>query len=430
MRRLAFALACCATACGGDDAASPDAGSLPPMADPSRDVVATRLAIDLTELTGTATIELAAGAGPGASLEVGDLDVRAVRIGDTPIEFAIADAQLDLGVGADPVAVTIEYGWRYHNNADGVDQSGFTLTWPYYCGNVFPCRSEPRDGTRFELALTGVPAGATAVYPAEITADTAAYQLAWVVGPYQRTSLGMTSAGTEVVVWHHAGEAAAAAAGTKHLRAAFDWMEQHLGPYRFGSVVGSVSAHWGGGAYGGMEHHPLWHVASDALGDESVHVHEAAHGWFGDGIRLACWEDFVLSEGAATYYEARVVEEVGEPGAGAAAWATLDQELVNMRAAGGGGVAWPASCGMVDVLTIFSRVPYVKGALFLRAVERKISRVTFDLVMREFYDRHGGGAAGVTDLVTTIREIGGYDATACAASWLGERAVPTDLTCP
>ena len=343
MRRLALALACCATACGGDDASStPDAAPLPPTADPTRDVVSTRLAIDLTARTGTATIAFAASAGAGASLEIGDLDVQAVRIGDAAIPFAVTGAQLDLAVGAEPVAVTIDYGWRYHDNADGVAQAGYTLTWPYYCGNVFPCRSTPADGTSFELALTGVPAGATAVYPSEIQADTAAYQLAWVVGPYVRTSLGATAAGTEVVVWHHAGEAAAASTGTKHLRAAFDWLEQHVGPYRFGAVVGSVSAHWGGGAYGGMEHHPLWHVASDAMADESVHVHEAAHGWFGDGIRLACWEDFVLSEGAATYYEARVVEEVGDPGAGAAAWAALDQELVNLRNAGGGAVAWPA----------------------------------------------------------------------------------------
>jgi aminopeptidase N len=34
------------------------------------------------------------------------------------------------------------------------------------------------------------------------------------------------------------------------------------------------------------------------------------------------------------------------------------------------------------VLTIFTRVPYVKGALFLRAVERKIGRAMFDATMR------------------------------------------------
>ena len=124
-------------------------------------MVSTRLAIDLTARTGTATIAFAASAGAGASLEIGDLDVQAVRIGDAAIPFAVTGAQLDLAVGAEPVAVTIDYGWRYHDNADGVAQAGYTLTWPYYCGNVFPCRSTPADGTSFELALTGVPAGAT-----------------------------------------------------------------------------------------------------------------------------------------------------------------------------------------------------------------------------------------------------------------------------
>ena len=50
--------------------------------------------------------------------------------------------------------------------------------------------------------------------------------------------------------------------------------------------------------------------------------------------------------------------------------------------------------------------------------------------MREFYAGRSGAAAGVTDLLATIRQVGGYDASACAASWLGQRAVPTELACP
>mgnify|MGYP002146944825 CR=1 FL=1 len=84
----------------------------------------------------------------------------------------------------------------------------------------------------------------------------------------------------------------------------------------------------------------------------------------------------------------------------------------------------------VDVLTIFTRVPYVKGALFLRAVERKIGRPMFDATMRQFYDAHDGEAAGVADLVDAIRATSGYDATACAQAWLATRAVPTELSCP
>ena len=420
------ALLCSIPACGGDDAPPQ-----PPVADVRRDVASTGLAIDLAAQTGTATIALAASPTVGGSLEVGDLEITAVTVDGAPIEFFRDGAQLDLGIGTDATTVTIDYGWRFHDNSDGIATAGYTLTWPYYCGNMFPCRSNPADGTRFELALSGVPAGDTAVFPATIGTDSAAYQLAWVVGPYQRTSLGTTTAGTEVVVWNHANEMVNAIQGTRHLRAGFEWMEQNLGPYRFGTVAGSVSAHWGGGAYGGMEHHPLWHVASDAMGDESVHMHEAAHGWFGDGVRLACWEDFVLSEGAASYYEARLVEEVGDPGAGDAAWAAYESELTRFNSPGGGnGIAWPQTCGAIDVLDIFTRAPYVKGALFLRAVERKIGRPMFDLAMRRFYQAHDGEASGVVALVAMFQEVSGYDASACAQTWLAERPVPTEMTCP
>jgi hypothetical protein len=36
----------------------------------------------------------------------------------------------------------------------------------------------------------------------------------------------------------------------------------------------------------------------------------------------------------------------------------------------------------------------------------------------------------VTDLIEVVQTTAGYDATACANSWLGQRAIPTELTCP
>ena len=54
-----------------------------------------------------------------------------------------------------------------------------------------------------------------------------------------------------------------------------------------------------------MEHHPQWHVDDSSFGSQETQAHEASHGWYGDGIRLACWEDFVLSEGTVTYLAGR-----------------------------------------------------------------------------------------------------------------------------
>src|SRR5256885_5389893 len=53
-------------------------------------------------------------------------------------------------------------------------------------------------------------------------------------------------------------------------------------PILFGDSAGPVEVVWSFGT-GGMEHHPYWHISDTAFSDESVHAHEAAHGWFGDG---------------------------------------------------------------------------------------------------------------------------------------------------
>src|SRR5262249_20747325 len=161
--------------------------------------------------------------------------------------------------------------------------------WPYFCGNLFPCHSRPADGTTFTLSLGDVPAGSTAVYPHEIAEEAPPYMLAFAVGGYAKQTLGQTANGTQVSVYWLPGRKTAELAGTKHLAKIFDWYERTLGPYAFGDDVAAVSVVWGEGLFGGMEHHPYWHVAKDAMDDEETHAHEAAHGWFGDAIRLRCW---------------------------------------------------------------------------------------------------------------------------------------------
>ena len=424
-------------ACGGGNASVPDApsgGPYPPMADAARDVVDTTLAVDIGARTATATITLAPSPSTGASFEIGDLDIASVRLDDAELLWSDAGDRLDVGVppSTEPLVLTIGYAWRPHGNSDGVSPSGYTLTWPYWCGNVFPCRSAPSDGTTFRLSVTGAASPNTIVFPTAIPTEAPAYMAAWIVGEYTRLDLGQTTAGTKVAMWHLPGGAVSAQAGGAHLRDAFDWMEQHLGPYRFGGEVGTVAARWGAGAFGGMEHHPYWHVATAAMADEETNVHEAAHGWFGNGVRVRCWEDFVLSEGTVTYLAARVLEAVGGTAVSDPIWARYTAALDAMRAGTGNGVAWPQSCGQVDILAdgLFSQVPYIKGAFFYRAVADKVGRDPLDQALRTFYQRWGGKAAGMQDMLDVIEEVTGYDPQACAQAWLVETTVPAVAACP
>ncbi len=426
--------------CGGDGGGAPDAAPDAPLAasaDWDRDVLDTRLAIDLVTRAATATITLAPAASTGASFEIGDLAITSVVDGaGAALPFVDHGDTLDVGVprGVEPATLVIAYTFSYHDGFTGADDMpALTLTWPYWCQNLFPCkaRQDPADGTRFALTLSGVPDNLTAIYPAEIPAEAPAYMLAWTIAPYVERDLGTTTAGTHVKVWHTAPQEAAAINGTVNLRAAFDWLEQQIGPYLFGDTVGTVSASWGFGAYGGMEHHPFWHVGNPALGDQSVNVHEAVHGWFGNGVRLRCWEDFTLSEGTADYLAARALEVTGGAALGQAIWDDYASSLQALRNDNGGGVAWPDSCGVVDILTLFNRsnAPYTKGAYFYRAVAERVGVEALDAAIGVFYRAWAGQAAGMQDMLDTIQAETGWDPTACAAAWLRAEQVPATLSC-
>jgi aminopeptidase N len=354
------------------------------------------------------------------------LTVTDVRGPDGSLPYAWTDGRLDvvLPTGEALREVSVDYAFAA-NEDGGLLPMGATLTWPYYCGNVFPCRSNPAEGLLFSLDVTGVEEGLAAVYPPSIPAPAPAYQLAWVVGDYGYTNLGTTPAGTEVGVWWLEGGEANALAGTAYQLAVFEWLEETLGSYTFGSSVASVSVPWGPAAYGGMEHHPYWHVASGAMSDPVTHAHEAAHGWYGDGVRIACWEDFVLSEGLATYLAARALAAVGGAELEAKVWAYYEDNL-DYVVTYDDGIAWPDSCGEVDILEdgLFSGNPYYKGAFFLRAVEAEVGQPALDAVLGDFYLAEQGQAAGMQDLLDMIHTRTGYDPTALAEAWLQSLGAP------
>jgi aminopeptidase N len=407
----------------GDDGSTP--GPVDPVANLAREIIDTQLLVDISTMGATARITFGASSTPGASLEIGDLEITSASV-----PHVDTGARLDLGLAASatPQTVDLSYRFRTHEQFQGASASGYTLIWPYHCGNLFPCHSDPADGTTFSLELAGVASNRVAVYPPAIATEAPSYQLAWAVGVYTEIALGTTTAGTKLSVWHLPEQATQATSGTQNLVAAFEWLEQKIGPYRFGDHAGTVSVNWGPGAFGGMEHHPFWHVGAAALSSQETNVHEAVHGWFGGGIRIACWEDFVLSEGTTTYLAGRVLDVVA-PTVGAATWQSYAQELAGLD---GSAPVWPASCGAVDVIedNLFTRAPYIRGAYFYRAVAERVGAAQLDAALAAFYAEHAGKAATMADMLTTIRTVTGFDPASCAESWLRSTTIPAPGPCP
>lgn len=421
-------------ACPGCKTATPapDAppGPIDPTANLARDVTDTQLHFDLAALTGTATITFAPSTTPGASLEIGDLTFDSVQWNGADLPYVIGGKQMDLGLPADsvPISIDIAYHFTLLTGFDGPNKGGWTLTWPYFCGNLFPCHSYPADGTTFTAEVVNQPAGTTLVYPTSL-AIAPSYQFAWSYDAYTEMPLGTTTNGTQISVWYRPGEQANAQTGTQHLVAAFDWLEQTLGPYRFGPKFGSVSVKWPAGAFGGMEHHPFTHIGSSAIGDEETNVHEASHGWFGDGIRIQCWEDFVLSEGTVTYLAGRALDVVA-PSVGATVWQDYTTRLMSIP---GTDPVWPQSCDPkydVERTMLFTQAPYLRGAFFYKGVADKVGAAQLDAALATFFQKYGGGSARMADMLQTIQDVTGYDPTACAQTWLRGTTTPTPGPCP
>jgi len=245
------------------------------------------------------------------------------------------------------------------------------------------------------------------------------------VGQYAYTELGVTTMGTHVG-YYRLPEVDGGVPTTKDIDSAlsrmtdlFGWYETTLGPYSFGDHVASVAVKWGFGGPAGMEHHPFWHLATSVFANEEYHAHEAAHGWFGNGVRLRCWEDYVLSEGTVSYITARALEAVRGKEAGDAIWSLyggrLSQVIQDNDA-----LAWPTTCNQIDLphSHLSTLIPYMKGAFFYRAVAAQVGVTRLDEVLGTFYRVHVGKSASMADMIATIEAETTFDPAPLVATWL------------
>jgi hypothetical protein len=416
-----------------DAAPPPDAAMVAPEPEPDTprgDILTTFVTFDLSRHTAVADLTLLAPANGVVVLETGDLtDLTLEDTEGRPVDALVGRGRIT--VATEPLALLnwrARYGFSAHPGFQGLraDERS-TLTWPTACGSLFPCHPEPADGVLLGAEVVGLPGGTVAVATPRLTTPAPAYVLAFAVGEYTETPLGRSAGGVALTAFLRPGEADVAAA-LADLPAVFSFYETHLGPYPFGDTAGPVSVDWGITAIGGMEHHPFWHV-SGAQRNLLVNAHEAAHGWFGDGVRPRCWEDEVVSEGVADYLSIVALTRVtGREGLFADARAALEAALPRTAQRRGR----PPGCNVIDPGGDWYRrqIPYKKGALFLEALARRTSEDAVLAALGAFARANVGRAAGVDDLLAALSASTGHEVTACAEAWLFSEDTPADAPCP
>jgi aminopeptidase N len=267
--------------------------------------------------------------------------------------------------------------------------------------------------------VTGVPEGQIAVYPDTIPAVAPSYQPAFTIGAFESRLLGKTDSGVDVSVWWLPGFEVDALAGTQDLVEFMNFYTSTFGPYIFGNKAGSVLVDWNatdGTEYGGMEQHPLWHVEQESGFNPIYHAHEAAHGWAGDGLRLAYVEDFCLiSEGLATALSVWAMGAVNGPEAEAYYWDLYEDWASYSATEETSILVWPAGQDVHDMYNdLWGLKAYAYGALYYRLLRDEIMSMTGQdqlfSTLNNFYADRLGTAVSSDELLLFIEDRTGYPA--------------------
>jgi leukotriene-A4 hydrolase len=189
---------------------------------------------------------------------------------------------------------------------------------------------------------------------------------------------------------------------------------------------------------GGMENPRLTFVTPTILaGDRSlvsVIVHEIAHAWSGNLVTNATWSDFWLNEGFAVYVERRVIEELyGKQRAEMEAVLgrqELKEEIAKLEDADEILYVNLTNRDPEDGVT---RIPYEKGALFLRLLEETFGRPRFDRFMRGYFDQFAFQSITTSDFLAYASENlldGQVGESDLIREWLYEPGLPASSPKP
>jgi len=183
--------------------------------------------------------------------------------------------------------------------------------------------------------------------------------------------------------------------------------EELYGPYRWGRY--DILMLPPSFPFGGMENPRLSFITPTVVaGDKSLVsliAHELAHSWSGNLITNATWRDLWLNEGFTTYLTYRIMEEAygksREQQEAVLGYQDIKDDLDSLSAEE---TVLNIALGQRDPDSVFSNIPYEKGALFLRELEYKVGRDNFDAFLRGYFDHFAFQSITTADFKTYLKE--------------------------
>jgi len=373
-------------------------------------------------LSGTAELELAAPlpAGGTLRLDTRDLEIESVEStggaapdSPAPHELGLRDpilgAPLSISLPAGASGVRIRYStspaasglqWLLPEQTAGRQKPFlFSQAQAIHARSFVPCQDSPGVRVTFD-AVIRTPSGIVAVMGAENRSDPNEkgiyrFHMPQPVPPYliaiAAGDLAFRSTGPRTGVWAEPSMVEASAAEFADAELMIAVTEKLFGEYRWGRF--DVLVLPPSFPFGGMENPRLTFATPTVLaGDKSLVslvAHELAHSWSGNLVTNAAWADFWLNEGFTVYIERRIVEAIYGRPRSEMEWLLGRRDLSDAFA---DLADHPERTALRIDLTGhdpddgMNKVPYEKGALFLRLLEETFGRDRFDAFLRAWFD--------------------------------------------
>jgi aminopeptidase N len=149
-------------------------------------------------------------------------------------------------------------------------------------------------------------------------------------------------------------------------------------------------------------------------------VHELAHQWTGDLLRIDLWRDIWLNEGFATYAEWLWLEREG---------LSTAQTEFDAVAAGAPPEFWELTIGDPGAATekLFDIAVYYRGAMTLHALRTAVGDETFFAVIREWVDSQAGGTVTTEEFIDLAETESGQQLDELFTTWLYTPGKPAEL---